>query len=137
MNLADVMDAVAERLSVIDGLAGRVFAYPPAAVTPPAAVVSYPDEYTFDATYGRGMDRMTLPVALVVGRPTDRSTRDRLAGYCDGSGVSSVKAALESGAYSVMDTLRVVSVSIDAVSIGGVEYAAALFELDITGPGSK
>lgn len=134
MDLGDVMDQVATQLDTITGL--RVFAHPPGTVVPPAAVVSYPETYTFDETYGRGMDRLTLPVVVVVGKPTERSTRDRLAAYCDGSGSSSVKAVLESGAYSAFHMLRVVDIEFDAVTIGGTDYMAALFTVDIAGQGS-
>lgn len=134
MDLAKVMDAVAAQLDTIPGL--RVFAYPPDSLVPPAAVVSYPDTLTFDDTYGRGMDRLTLPVVVVVGRPSDRSTRDNLAVYCDGSGVASVKAVIEAGAYADFDTVRVASIDFDAVTIGGTDYMAALFNLDIVGSGS-
>lgn len=93
MNLADVMDEVAARVDTIDGL--RVSAFPPDQVQPPAAVVTYPEEYLFDETYGRGMDRLTLPVIVMVGRVSDRKSRDQLAAYCDGSGARSLKAVLE------------------------------------------
>jgi hypothetical protein len=128
------MDQVGDRLDVIDGL--RVFRYPPPVVTGDAAIVSYPDEYTFDATYGRGMDTMTLPLVLVVPRPTERTTRDRLAGYCDGSGSKSVKELLESGDYAAFDSLRVAGITFDVVSIGGTDFAAALFDLNLAGSGS-
>src|SRR5687768_1669543 len=105
MNLSDVMDEVAARLGAIKGL--RVFAYPADSLSPPAAAVLYPDGITFDETYGRGMDRLTLPVLVVVGKPTDRSTRDRIAAYCDGSGPASVKAAVEAGDGAAFDTVRV------------------------------
>lgn len=134
MNLASVMDEVATKLGTITGL--RVFAYPPPSVTPPAAVVSYPDTYTYDETYGRGMDRMTLPVVVVVGKATDRMARDAIAGYVKGSGSGSVKAGLETGTNTAYHTLRVVSVEFDVVSIAGTEYLAGLFDLDITGAGS-
>ncbi len=134
MDLAAVMDALAARLDVIDGL--RVHAYPIGSVTPPAAVLSYPDDYTYDATYQRGMDRMTLPLVLVVGKASDRTARDRLSAYVNGSGASSVKAVLESGAYTAFHTLRVVDADFDVVRIADVEYVAAVFSLDITGAGS-
>ena len=134
MDLADVMEEVAAKLGTIDGL--RVFAYPPGDVPPPAAIVSYPETYDFDATYGRGMDRMSLPVVVVVGKPTDRSTRDRLAKYCNGSGPASVKAVVERGTYSACDTVRVTSIEFDPVEIAATVYMAALFTLDIAGPGS-
>lgn len=134
MDLADVMEEVAGKLSAINGL--RVFAYPPDNLAPPAGVVSYPESYEYDGTYGRGMDRLKLPVVVVVGKPTDRSTRDRLARYCDGAGAGSVKVAAQAGPYVACDTVRVESVEFDVVSIGGTDYMAALFTLDITGPGS-
>lgn len=134
MDLANVMDAVSNRLATIAGL--RCFAYPPPTITPPAAVVSYPDACEFDATYGRGMDRLKLPVVLVVGKVSDRATRDALGAYCNGSGASSVKAVLESGTYSAFDSLRVESIDFDVVSIAGVDYMAGAFTLDIAGQGS-
>jgi hypothetical protein len=134
MDLAAVMQAVADRIDTISGL--RCFAYPPGTVTPPAAVVSYPEAYDFDATYGRGMDRMSLPVVVAVGRPTDRSTRDLLAAYCAGTGASSIKAVVESGTYSAFHTVRVESIEFDVVPLGGTDYMAAIFTLDIAGSGS-
>jgi len=134
MDLGLVMDEVAGRLATISGL--RVFAYPPPTLAPPAAIVSYPESLTFDATYGRGMDRMRLPVVAVVGKPSDRSTRDHLAAYCNGSGPQSIKAALEVGLYTSFDTLRVESIDFDVVGIAGVDYMAAILTLDITGQGS-
>ena len=135
MNLANVMEAISDRLDTIAGL--RCFAYPPGTVTPPAAIVSYPEDITFDETYGRGMDRMSLPVVLVVGKVSDRTARDRLGAYCNGTGASSVKAVLESGTYSAFHTVRVASIEFDVVSIAGVDYIAALFTLDIAGSGTS
>ncbi|HZO69208.1 MAG TPA: hypothetical protein VFB74_29815 [Kribbellaceae bacterium] len=134
MDLAAVMDAVSARLDTITGL--RCFAYPPPTLSPPAAVVSYPEALVFDATYGRGMDRMSLPVVVVVGKPSDRTARNALAAYCAGSGASSVKAVLESGTYSAFHTVRVEDIEFDVVTISGVDYMAALFTLDIAGSGS-
>jgi hypothetical protein len=135
MNLAAVMDEVANRL---DGIAGlRVFGHPEAEVTPPAAIVSLPDSYTFDATYGRGMDRMTLQVLLVVRLVSDRSSRDELAAYCDGSGARSVKQVLESATHTTFDTVRVVGIDFDTFRLAEATYTGAVFELDIAGPGSS
>lgn len=135
MNLADVMDDVATRLDAIEGL--RVSPSPVGAPTPPAALVLYPEDVTFDETYGRGMDRMTLPVWVLVGPALERQTRDLLAKYCDGSGEASVKAVLESGTYTAFDTLRVVGIEFGGEIVGGTDYAGALFTLDITGSGSS
>lgn len=133
MNLANVMNAVGARLATITGL--RVHSYPPAKVAPPAAVVSYPDDITYDATYMRGVDRMTLPVVLLVGKLSDRAARDQLGAYVDGSGDRSVKQVLDSGTY-VGFAVRVTTAEFDLVTIGGVDYLAATFSLDIAGAGS-
>lgn len=134
MNLADVMDAVSDQLDTITGL--RCFPYPAPKVTPPAAVVSYPEAVNFDATYGRGMDRMSLVVWLLVGRVSERSARDQLGAYCDGSGSRSVKAVLESGTYTAFDEVRVESIEFDVIKIGDIDYIAAGFTLDIAGSGA-
>lgn len=134
MILNDVMNEVGAQLDTITGL--RVWDYPPNKITPPAAIVAYPDTLDFDATYGRGSDRLTLPVLVVVGKVSDRASRRQLATYCDGAGASSIKAVLEAGTYTAFDSIRVMRIDFDAVTIAGVDYAAALFDVDIFGQGS-
>lgn len=135
MNLGAVMQAVADRLKTITGL--RVYAYPPDTVQSPAVVVTYPGTYTYDATYGRGMDRIEdLGVVALVGNVSDRASRDKIAQWANGSGATSLKAVLESGTYTAFDTIRVTRVEFDIVSVAGVEYLAATFTLDIAGQGA-
>ncbi len=134
MDLAAVMDAIGDRLDMIDGL--RVHKFPVGSVSPPAAVLSYPDEYEYDSTYARGMDRMSLPVFVVVGKASERTARDRLAAYVNGSGASSVKQVLESGSYVAFDVVVVKSADFDVVRIADVDYLAAVFDLDVAGRGA-
>jgi hypothetical protein len=134
VNLGDVMDEVAMRLKAIPGL--RVHPYPADSVNPPAAVVAWPERYDFDETYGRGSDRLTLPLVLVVSRVPDRAARDHLSKFCDGTGPASVKAALEAGVGKAFDSLRVQGIEFDVVQIAQNDYLAATFKLDIIGPGS-
>lgn len=133
MNLADVMDEIGDQLDTIPGL--RVFRWPPSTVTPPAAVVTYPDSYTYDSTMRRGADRVVLPVVVMVGRVSDRSSRDRLAEYADGAGARSIKAVIESHGYVSCDSVRVQEAEFDLISMAGVEYVSATFNVDIAGPG--
>lgn len=133
MNLADVMDAVASQLDTIPGL--RAFGYPNVEPRPPTAVVSFPLDYEYDMAYGRGADRMTLPVIVIVGRADERTARDLLSVYLDGSGLLSVKTVLESGIYQAFDTIRVMKVETDVQTFGGADYLTALFHLDIAGSG--
>ena len=134
MNLADVMDEVGDQLDTIEGL--RVFRYPPDLVVAPAAVVTYPAEYLYDATYGRGSDTMDLRVIVLVGKVSDRKSRDLIAAYVNGSGPASVKAVLEAGEYTAFDTVRVEGVEFDVIKVAAVEHLAASFTLDITGTGA-
>src|SRR5690606_41488359 len=93
MDLSAVMDELGDRLATISGL--RVHRWPPDNITPPAAIVSYPDSYEFDSTYSRGMDRVEVPVAVAVGKVSERAARARLSGYIAGTGPASVKHVLE------------------------------------------
>jgi hypothetical protein len=138
MILGDIMDEMAQKLRQATSLAGRTYAYPPASVKAPAAIVSYPEDYTFDATYRRGMDKMTGEVIIVVGRPHERQSRDLLTKYVNGSGPESVKALLDGGqgSYSSCDSVRVAKAEFDVVTIGGVDYLAAVFSVDIAGRGA-
>lgn len=134
MNLADVMDELGAALDTIDGL--RVTAWPADRIQPPAAVVGYPITYTFDVTMGRGVDELQIPVAVIVSRVSVRAARDELAPYCDGSGASSVKAALQGASYTAASSVRVRSIDFDPFDYNAIQYLAATFTVDVYGSGS-
>lgn len=133
MNIANIQTELATQLDTIVGL--RVFAYIPQTITPPAAIVAPPEAYTYDTTYGRGVDSLTIPIFVLIGSVHDRSANARLAAYIDGSGASSFKAVLRAGVYTAFSTHRVRDVTVDVYSMNGVEYLGAMFSVDITGPG--
>lgn len=136
MNVGDVMDEIAERLRAAPSLAGRTYAHPVGRVTPPAAIVDFPSKGDFDESYGRGTDRLTGEVAVLVGRPTERPTRDLLSKYLNGSGPESVKALIDGdGTYASCDSVTVTGWTTEVWTVAGVDYLTALFELDIYGPG--
>jgi len=134
VNIADLMDELGEKLGDIEGL--RVFPYSADSFTPPAACVGWPDPLTYDGAMARGMDSLTLPVWVVVGKFDARTARDALAAYLDGSGDRSVKAALESGPYLACDSVRVATATVDVVVSGAVEYLGAVLQVEITGQGA-
>jgi hypothetical protein len=128
------MDEIAERLREVGGL--NVTACPPPTVTAPAGFPSYPRRISYDATYGRGMDQIEdLPVWVIFGRVTESATRDRASSWAAGAGNSSVKAALERGAYASCDVLSVTGAEFADTEIAGVPYLAARFLCDIAGDG--
>lgn len=134
MNLADVMDELGTALGTVVGL--RVFPYSASRITPPAAVVGWPETLDYDATMGRGSDRATLPVTVLTGMVDARSARDDLAQYCDGSGSKSIKTVLEAGNYTACDSVTVRSVRFEAVTVASIEYLSATFDVDIFGEGA-
>jgi hypothetical protein len=133
VNLGNVMDELGTALEAIDGL--RVHPYYADRITPPSAVVAWPD-IDYDATFGRGADRLTVPVYVLVGKVDARSSRDRLAVYLDGGDTKSVKAALEGGTYTACDSVRVTSATVESIEVAAVEYLGGVFQVDIIGQGS-
>ena len=127
------MQEIADRLNTMGKL--QVYGFAAESVTPPAAVVGYP-EIEFDATYGRGMDRWTLPVWVVIGKSSSLAARDQVSKYVSGGGITSFKEAIESGEYASLDTVRVASATPDQILVGTSEYLSYRFDLDIAGQGS-
>lgn len=134
MNLAAVMDEIGAALGGIEGL--RVFPYWTDRLAPPAAMVGWPDPLTFDATYGRGSDKVEFPLHVAVGKFDARSSRDRMAKFADGGGEHSIKAAIESHTPAAYDTARVTRVEFDVLTVADVDYLAATFYVEIIGRGA-
>lgn len=134
VNIADVMDELGVSLDTVDGL--RVFPYSAGRVTPPAAMVLWPDPLDYDSTFARGMDRMTIPVVVLVGMLDARTSRDTLGKYLDGSGSHSIKAAVEAGTYAACDTVRVMSAEVQAYTVAATTYLGAEFQVDVIGQGA-
>jgi hypothetical protein len=133
MNLAGAMDELAAALDTIDGL--RVYPYTAQTVSPPAAIVTWPEEITYDRAMARGADSLTLPVFVMVGAVDARTSRDLLAQFLAGSGLRSVKAAIDGYAYIELDSARVATAKVEAVTVADVEYLAAVFDVAIFGRG--
>lgn len=134
MDLAAVMDDLGAALGAIEGL--RVTPYWADRISPPAAVVAWPDPLTYDTTMGRGSDRAEVPVVVLVGKVDTRSSRDAMAAYLAGSGPSSVKAAVEAYQASAYDSARVMRAEVGVVTVAAVEYLAGTFYIDIIGTGA-
>lgn len=130
LDLNATLDALGVRLGTIAGL--RVYDHPPDKVATPAVVVGFPDTITYDATMARGTDSTVIPVTVLVQKVSDRASRDALGIYLAGAGVSSVKAAIDGNLGGVVKDARVASADpVAPVSIGGVEYGAAQFLVEV------
>ena len=129
LDLNAVMDAVGTRLATITGL--RVYDYPAETASPPAAIVGLPSELEYDFTKGRGSDRAVIPITLLVGKVVERSARDALSLYLAGTGASSVKAAVDGDLGGAAQTVRVMGARVEIVTLNGVEYLGATFDLEV------
>jgi len=134
MNLENVMDELGAAARGITGL--RVHPYEEEKVTPPAFLVGLPSNIKFDETYGRGMDSITLELTLLVSKTGGgRVQRSAIAPYADGSGIKSIKKALEKRTYTACDFVFVASARFDVVNVAGIAYLAVIFVVNIAGPG--
>ena len=137
MDVKAVAEEIAEKLDAIAGL--RAFGYPPGALPLPGAIVALPDDITFDETYGRGSDAITLPVFVLVARGDDRAAVLELLPYLSGSGTKSVKSAVDStnaNTYTECDTVTVTRATTGAYVYNAVESLGAEFTVYVTGSGS-
>ncbi|HEY9415377.1 MAG TPA: hypothetical protein VIQ30_11505 [Pseudonocardia sp.] len=135
MDLEQVAGEVTTALGTIEGL--RLPPWGVEKITPPAAIIALPERIDYDSTYGRGKDHYPdLPVIVLVGKPNERAARKQIAAYAAGSGVKSVKQAIEAGTYTALDTVRVAWSEFDNARYAGTDYLACIFHLDIVGRGA-
>lgn len=131
MNLNTVYDEVAAVLRTVTDV--QVFDYPPNAVAPPSAIISYPDAVDYHQEYRSAASRIdNLPVVLVAGKADDRQARVLCATWASRGTAGSVPDALESASYTAIDSLTVRRVTFDTVTIAGIDYITTLFDLDIS-----
>ena len=130
-NVGTIRTALAANLSTISGL--RTSAWVPDNINPPIAVIR-PDSITFDAAFARGIDDMTFLVLVIVGRVDERSAQAKLDAYCETTGASSIKRAIESDRTlgGAVSDLRVTEMrNYTSISIGDVIYLAAEFVVQV------
>lgn len=127
--LAGVMDAIADA-AIAAEVVDRVYEWPTSTPAPPCLVVGYPTAVTFDVTMQRGHDRATFPVWVICGRADERTARDVLSSYVSDGG-NRVKTALDGDLGGAVSSARVQSVGFELMTMGGVEYISAAFELDV------
>ena len=136
MIVGNVMDELADAVRTVATLQGRTYAYPVESLTPPAAIIPYPD-VQYDVTYGRGSDQFDLSVVVLTSPVSDRAGRDLLLAYMDGAGAESIKAAVEDfTGYTALDSVRVTSCTVEQYIISDIAYWAAIFALDLIGSGT-
>ncbi len=129
IDLAVVMDAIAQELLDAD-VVTRAYGWPYSDAKPVSAIVNYPeDDIEFDVVFGRGSDRAVFPVYIVCGLANERTARDVASGYI--TGATAVKDALDGDLGGAVQTARVMTANIARLTLGGTEYLAVRFDLEV------
>jgi hypothetical protein len=129
--ISQLRTGLATNLATISGL--RTSALIPDAPQPPIAVV-IPNAISYDTTFHRGFDTYTYTITLIVGRQSDRTAQTTLDGYCDPTGATSVKTAIESDKTlgGNAQTLRVTDMSTyGSMTIADTVYLIADFSVTV------
>jgi hypothetical protein len=92
-SLSDLRTGIAENLSTIVGL--RVSSFVPDNFNPPIAIVS-PQGIEYHKSFKNGLNTYSFVVSVFVARVSERTAQSNLDAYCDPSGASSIKSAIES-----------------------------------------
>lgn len=137
MILSDVFAELVGKLAPITEL--RTYTYMPNPLVPPVAFPDLPDGITYDTTFRRGHDSLTVPLNVLVGKVHDKVAHERILAYVDGSGSRSFKALLDTNdttTYTSCDSVRVASAEFAVFPVGEANFLAATFNIEITGAGS-
>ena len=129
LNLSNVMDAIANT-ALSGSVMERVYAWPADSVSAPCLVVGYPTEdIEFDVTFQRGSDRAVFPLYALVGKASERTARDRLSDVI--TGARGVKDKLDGTLGGVVSTARVTTCKAEEITVAGVSYLSATFEIEV------
>lgn len=133
MNITPAMEELASALRTVSGL--RVYSNDETRFTPPAALVSLPSG-DYDQTYGRGEDKATLNITVLISQlGGGRISQMAATPYADGSGPKSVKRALERHEYTSCDWVRVRRYEFARIKFDDAMYLGVIFTVDIAGQG--
>lgn len=125
-----VREGIETNLQAITGL--RTTSIVPDNVSPPVAIVAFPESINYDDTFGRGADRLSVLVHVLVGKVSDRAANTALDAYLSG-GEGGIKAAIEADITldGAARTCRVVEAETNVMVVGAQEYLAATFTVDV------
>jgi hypothetical protein len=119
------------RLATITGL--RTAAYIPDDPMPPMAIV-VPQGITYDTTMGRGMDEYEFSILVLGSRVSDRAGQLAMDAYCNPSGSSSIKAAIEADKTlggSAFDCRVREMRNLSQTTVGDQQYLSAEFVVTV------
>ena len=129
ITLKTVNTTIASAL-VSGNLVTRCYSWPVESVSNSEAIVGYPTTLELARTFGRGHDRVVIPVWFVCGIASDEATLDRVSALVTAASdvVDVIDAALaSSGAVATQFG------AFEQVDVGGVSRLALRFDVELTG----
>jgi hypothetical protein len=124
-DMSAIMDALAEKC--IQEVTPRAYAWPTESITVPCVVIGYPTEIDYDSTMYRGSDRALFPVFYIVGKASDRNSRDDISVVISGP----MKDALDGTLDGAVNECSVMGCSVTEITVNSVAYLAAKFDIEI------
>lgn len=94
-DIAAIRSALASRLTTLVGSTGQASAYWMTSPTLPTLQVVAVGPTEYDTAFGRGSDTLTATVQGLAGNGLDQAGQIQIDNWCDTSGSTSVKAAIE------------------------------------------
>lgn len=126
-----VIDGLATVLADIDGL--RFYGYPVERIEPPACVVALPEPTAL--TCGDGSFSYEFPLWVLVAKADARAANDELSPYIEPNGERSIRSAIAADRTlnGACDSVAILSVVPQVVTLAGTEFFAAEFTLEVVG----
>lgn len=131
MTIQTIRQGIAANLATIQGL--RTSAFVPDNPTPPIAIV-VPERVDYDTAMRRGLDTYTFKVLVVAQRASERGAQNTLDAFCNPTGATSVKAAIESDRTlgGAANDCRVTDLTdYGPLTVGETQYLAATFSVTV------
>lgn len=129
--LTDIRSGLATRLATISGL--RTAATIPDQVNPPIAIV-IPERLTYDDAYGKGLVTYSFLVQVIVGKVSERTSQNKIDGFINPTGATSIKAAIEGDKTLngvVFDTRVTEVTGYSVVQVGDIAYMSCEFRVTV------
>lgn len=103
----------------------------------PAAMILLPDSIVRPTYRGSSVIKDAV-VLMIVGKAVARQAQKDVFAYASSSGAKSISAVLDPAPWTSCTDVTITEITFDTVTIAGAVdvYLAALFHLDITGPGA-
>ena len=130
-SLSDIRTGLANRIATISGL--RTAATIPDQVNPPIAIV-IPERLTYDDAFNRGLVTYSFLVQVIVGKVSERTSQNKIDGFINPTGTTSIKAAIEGDKTLngvVFDTRVTEVTGYSVVQVGDIAYMSCEFRVTV------